>query len=390
MDDPAAMEHALALAERARGRVSPNPPVGCAVVADGELVGEGWTQPPPGPHAERVALDEAGDAARGGTAYVTLEPCAHQGRTAPCVDALIEAGLARVVYAAADPAVEAAGGAERLRAAGVAVEHDARAEPAAARQLAAHLHAAATGRPLVVVKLAVSVDGRLAAPDGTSQWLTGPEARRRAHRARALADAVVVGAGTAAADDPRLTAREPDLDRGGAARGADGGPAQGASRGWDGPQPLRVVLDAHARLSPASALADVAAAPTLVAVGPEADPARLTALRAAGVETLELAAERADGADLRALLAHLWKRDVREVLVEGGATVAGAVVAAGLADRLEVHLAGVLLGDAALPAVRGLPAGTLAEAPRFAVDAVERCGDDLVISYVARGAPEGG
>jgi diaminohydroxyphosphoribosylaminopyrimidine deaminase/5-amino-6-(5-phosphoribosylamino)uracil reductase len=158
----------------------------------------------------------------------------------------------------------------------------------------------------------------------------------------------------------------------------------GSDHDWDGPQPLRVVLDGRARLSPQSALADVTEAPTLVAVRPEADPDRLQALRAAGVETLEVGAERADGADLAALLAHLWKRDVREVLVEGGATVAGAVVAAGLADRLEVHLAGVLLGDAALPAVRDLPVATLADAPRFAVEEVERCGDDLVLTYLPR------
>lgn len=360
------MEHALALAQRALGRVSPNPPVGCAIVSGQRLVGEGWTQPPPGPHAEAVALEDAGSSAYGATAYVTLEPCAHVGRTAPCADALLTAGIARVVYAVADPGVDAAGGAARLRAAGVSVEHDAQAQPAAARQVAAHLHAAHTGRPLVVLKLAVSLDGRLAAADGTSQWLTGPAARRRAHEARARADAVMVGVGTVLADDPRLTVR---------------------LGGAHAPQPLRVVLDGHARTPASAALAGTGGAPTLVLVGPDADVARVDALRTAGVEVAALAAGPAGGVDLRAALAALWQRDVREVLVEGGATLAGAVLAAGLVDRLEVHLAAVALGEAGLPAVRGLPVTTLAGAPRFALQDVARVGDDVVLSYAARPQP---
>lgn len=382
MDDRAAMEHALALAERARGRVSPNPPVGCVIVADGGVVGEGWTQPPPGAHAEAMALAEAGEAARGAHAYVTFEPCAHHGRTPPCAEALAAAGLSRVVYAVAEPGAEAGGGAALLRAAGATVEHDREAEPAAARQLAAHLHAAATGRPLVVVKLAVSLDGRLAAADGTSQWLTGSAARQRAHRLRAEADAVLVGAGTAVGDDPRLTVRVWD---GGSEAAWDGG----SEAVRDGPQPLRVVLDRRARLSPSAALADTTAAPTLVVVGPQADPERVAALERAGVETLTVTADRAAGDDLRAVLASLWERDVRQVLVEGGATVAGAVVAAGLADQLEIHLAGTLLGEGGLPALSGLPVTTLADAPRFSLDEVSRCGDDLVLTYLPRDDAKG-
>lgn len=368
------MEHALALAERARGRVSPNPPVGCVIVADGGVIGEGWTQPPPGAHAEAMALAEAGEAARGAHAYVTFEPCAHHGRTPPCAEALAAAGVSRVVYAVAEPGAQAGGGAARLRAAGATVEHDREAEPAAARQLAAHLHAAATGRPLMVVKLAVSLDGRLAAADGTSQWLTGSAARQRAHRLRAEADAVLVGAGTAVADDPRLTVRTGD---------------GGSEAAWDGPQPLRVVLDGRARLSPSAALADTTAAPTLVVVGPQADPERVAALERAGVEALTVTADRAAGDDLRAVLARLWERDVREVLVEGGATVAGAVVAAGLADRLELHVAATFLGERGLPALSGLPVATLADAPRFSLDEVARCGDDLVVSYRRRSDEKG-
>lgn len=364
------MDHALALAERARGRVSPNPAVGCVIVADGNVVGEGWTQPPPGPHAEAVALRAAGGTARGAQAYVTLEPCAHHGRTPPCADALAEAGLSRIVYAVAEPAAGAGGGVARLRGAGVTVEQDREAEPAAARQVAAHLHAARTGRPLVVVKLAVSLDGRSAAADGTSQWLTGPAARQRAHRSRAEADAVMVGAGTAVADDPRLTVRDP-------------------GQPWDGPQPLRVVLDDRARLSPDAALADTSAAPTLVVVGPTADPSRVAALERAGVDVVTVDADRTGGADLHAVLDGLWERDVRQLLVEGGATLAGAVVRAGLADRLEMHVAATLLGEHGLPALAGLPVATLADAPRFAVDEVVRCDDDLVVSCVRRPDEEG-
>lgn len=364
------MDHALALAERARGRVSPNPAVGCVIVADGSLVGEGWTQPPPGPHAEAMALTAAGEAARGAQAYVTLEPCAHHGRTPPCAEALVEAGVSRVIYAVADPAAHAGGGAARLRDAGATVEQDREAEPAAARQVAAHLHAARTGRPLVAVKLAVSLDGRLAAADGTSQWLTGPVARQRAHRSRAEADAIMVGAGTVLADDPRLTVRDPGL-------------------AWDGPQPLRVVLDGRARLSPEAAVADTRAAPTLVVVGPAADPSRVAALERAGVEVEAVDADRTDGADLHAVLGGLWQRDVRHVLVEGGATLAGAVVRAGLADRLEMHVAATLLGEHGLPALSGLPVATLADAPRFAVDEVVRCDDDLVVTYVRQPDQEG-
>lgn len=364
------MDHALALAERARGRVSPNPAAGCVIVADGNVVGEGWTQPPPGPHAEAVALSAAGEAARGAHAYVTLEPCAHHGRTPPCADALADAGIGRVVYAVAEPAPGAGGGVARLRRAGAMVEQDREAEPAATRQVAAHLHAARTGRPLVVVKLAVSLDGRSAAADGTSQWLTGSTARQRAHRARAEADAVMVGAGTAVADDPRLTVRDP-------------------GQAWDGPQPLRVVLDGRARLSPDAALADTSAAPTLLVVGPTADPSRVAALERAGVEAVTVDAGRAGGADLHAVLDALWERDVRQVLVEGGPTLAGAVVRAGLADRLEMHVAATLLGEHGLPALSGLPVPTLADAPRFAVDEVVRCDDDLVVTCVRPPDEEG-
>ena len=241
MEAPSArwMRRALDLAERGRWTVSPNPLVGCVLVRDGEVVGEGWHERAGQAHAEVRALDQAGDRARGADVYVTLEPCAHQGRTGPCSAALLRAGVARVFVALADPNPLAAGGGEALRAAGIAVEVGL-GQDEARRQNEVFLHALATGRPLVVVKAAVSLDGRIAAADGTSRWLTGEAARQRVHRLRAEVDAVVVGSGTVLADDPALTCR-----------------LEGA------PQPLRVVLDGRGRTPPDASLLD-AAAPTLV------------------------------------------------------------------------------------------------------------------------------
>jgi diaminohydroxyphosphoribosylaminopyrimidine deaminase / 5-amino-6-(5-phosphoribosylamino)uracil reductase len=323
------LDAAFALGERARGRTSPNPFVGCRLVgADGVVVGEGWTQPPPGPHAEVVALAAAGAAAAGATAYVTLEPCDHTGRTPPCSRALAGAGVARVVAALADPHPAAGGGAATLRAAGVEVVLDADAE----RARGVHevfLHGLATGRPFVVAKAAASMDGYLADAGGRSRWLTGVGTRRLAHRLRAEVDAVVVGSGTALADDPALTVR---LD------------------GYDGPQPLRVVLDRRGRLRDAD----------------------LRLLRPGPVETVVL-----DAPDPAAALAELWHLGVRSALVEGGAGVLGAFVAADLVDRYELHLAGVLLG-AGLPVLDA--AFTLGTAPRLRPVAAALSDDDVVVT----------
>jgi diaminohydroxyphosphoribosylaminopyrimidine deaminase/5-amino-6-(5-phosphoribosylamino)uracil reductase len=412
VDGQAHMRHALALAERGRGTVSPNPLVGCVVVKDGRVVGEGWHQVAGGPHAEVAALADAGALAAGSTVYVTLEPCAHTGRTAPCTRALLDAGVARVVAAVRDPDPAAAGGAAVLRGAGVPVDIGLLG-PEAARQNRAFLHAVTTGRPFVVAKAAVSLDGRIAAADGSSQWLTAPETRQRAHRLRAEADAVLVGAGTALADDPRLTVRLP---------------------GDQGRPPLRVVLDGRARLPLDAHLLD-GTAPTLVVVAPTADPARVAALRTTGADvatvplaqaqpasppplaaatlatngTTDPASSRhlvaapdpaagpeealarrprpADDAaapvaalDLRAVLGALHARGVRSVLVEGGAAVLGALVRAGLVDEFVVHVAPVLLGERGRPLLAGDGIGTLAGAPRLRPLAVERVGDDTVIT----------
>lgn len=319
------MAEAVACAGAARRRASPNPWVGCVVVdASGEVVGRGATEPPGGRHAEVVALDEAGERARGATVYVTLEPCSHTGRTGPCADRLVDAGVRRVVVAVADPDPLVAGaGLARLRAAGIEVDLGTGAAEVE-EQLDAYLVHRRTGRPLVVLKLAATLDGRLAAPDGTSKWITGPAARRDVHLLRAESDAVLVGAGTVRADDPELTVRLEGE--------ADEGPAR---------QPLRVVL------------------------GPVPPEARVApALSLSG--------------DLRGVLDELGRRGVLQLLVEGGATVAHDFHRLGLVDRYVVYVAPVLLGgDDGVPVFSGPGAPTMADAWRGELVAVARLGDDL-------------
>lgn len=333
---------AMALAIRASrevlGTTSPNPPVGAVVLdGDGRVVGVGATQPPGGPHAEVVALRRAGERARGGTAVVTLEPCAHTGRTPPCTGALLAAGVARVVVAVADPNPVAAGGIALLRAAGVEVVTGVGADDAETGPLRAWLHRVRTGRPYVTWKTASTLDGRSAAADGTSRWITSPEAREDVHRLRATVDAVLVGTGTALADDPALTVRLPD-----------GTP--GAGRRPDA-QPLRVVVG-HRDLPSDGRLADDSA-PTL----------HLRSRSPAGV------------------LAALADRGIVSVLLEGGPTLAGAFLEAGLVDRVVAYLAPALLGEGA--AVLG-PAGvgTIAGIHRLQVQDLVRVGPDIRVDAV--------
>lgn len=335
LDDEAAMRRALGLAARGRATVSPNPMVGCVVLADGQIVGEGFHERAGGPHAEVVALAAAGTRARGATVYVTLEPCDHSGRTGPCTAALIEAGVARVVVATADPNPDAAGGAEALRAAGMTVEVGLLGDEAR-RQNHVFLTSVAAGRPFVRAKAAVSMDGRIAAADGTSQWLTGPAARERVHRLRAAVDAVLVGSGTVLADDPQLTCR---------------------LAGYDGEQPLRVVLDRRGR------------------VGPDA-----RVMNGAGTAGHRPHAVILSEPDVDAVLKTLWHNDVRSILVEGGAGILHAFLAADLVDELELHVAPVLLGDAGRPLLVGPWATTLDAAPRFRLEGVEQVGDTAVLT----------
>ena len=341
-----ALRRAVALSARALGTTSPNPPVG-AVVLDtrGEVVGEGWTRPPGGPHAEVVALEQAGERARGGTVVVTLEPCRHTGRTGPCTSALIGAGVARVVVACADPTEQAGGGADVLRAAGTDVETGVLADEVARGPLEAWLTSRRTGRPFVTWKYAATLDGRSAAADGTSRWITGEASRADVHRLRAEVDAVVAGAGTVLADDPLLDVR-PD----------------------PGHQPLRVVVDTRAR-TPLTARCLAGDRPALVATGPLLDDPGYP-------RSVQLPASD-DHLDLSALLAHLQDaHDVVSVLLEGGPTLAGSFVAQGLVDRVVGYVAPALLGDGA-HALAGTGVGTITAAHRLRLDDVTRTGEDV-------------
>jgi diaminohydroxyphosphoribosylaminopyrimidine deaminase/5-amino-6-(5-phosphoribosylamino)uracil reductase len=325
------MERARMLALGVLGATSPNPPVGAVILAaDGSVVGEGATAPPGGPHAEIIALAQAGDRARGGTVVVTLEPCAHTGRTGPCADALLAAGVARVVVAVPEPTELAGGGADQLRAAGVDVQVGVEQAEAEGGALAGWLTGVREQRPFVIWKVAATLDGRVAAADGTSRWITGEDARAAVHRLRATCDAVVVGSGTALTDDPQLTVRD-----------ADGRPAAR--------QPLRVVVDRRGRLTATARVLDHAA-PTHVS----------RAHRPA------------------ALLAELFDRGVRRVLLEGGPTLAAAFLRDGLVDEAVVHLAPTLLG--AGPSMVGdLGIPTIASALSLAVVDVTRLGGDVEI-----------
>jgi diaminohydroxyphosphoribosylaminopyrimidine deaminase / 5-amino-6-(5-phosphoribosylamino)uracil reductase len=359
------MRRAIELAERGRGSTSPNPMVGAVLLRQGEVVGEGFHQAPGEPHAEALALRAAGPRAAGATCYVSLEPCAHHGRTPPCADTLIAAGVARVVAAIEDPDPRVRGqGFERLRAAGVEVELGPGAATAEAQNAAFLLHRR-KGRPRVTLKAAASLDGKVAAADGTSQWITGEAARADAHRLRAEADAVAVGAGTALADDPRLTVRLP---------------------GWRGRQPLRVLIDATGRTGSAGHLFD-GRAPTLVATTAAAAPATLAAWAAAGAEVLLCPEARAAtgeaGVDLAWLAKALGERGILELLVEGGPRLQASLWEAGLADRLVWYLAPLVIGGDGAPGL--LPAAgarTLTAARAIRIDTVDRLGPDLrIVGY---------
>jgi diaminohydroxyphosphoribosylaminopyrimidine deaminase/5-amino-6-(5-phosphoribosylamino)uracil reductase len=359
--DPAHMRRAIELAEGGRGRVSPNPLVGAVIVRDGETLGEGFHAELGGPHAEVAALADAdarGNDVSGATMHVTQEPCAHHGRQPPCTDAIVAAGLGRVVIGCDDPSAKASGrGPGILRDEGIEVAFTEGAEASAARLLVqAFRKHARTGRPLVVHKAAMSLDGRTAAASGDSRWISGAESRQLVHRWRADADAIAVGIGTALADDPLLTAREVDAVR----------------------QPLRVVFDTTARLPLDSKLiGSLDEAPLLVVSGPDAPAKRVDALRGAGADVLSVPADR-HGA-IGATLDELGRRDATTLIVEGGAMLAGAFLAAGEIDELRLFVAPLMLGGGGRPLFDGPGAGEIAEATRPLAFESERVGDDLLI-----------
>ena len=354
--DRAYMQAALSLARRTLGRAAPNPAVGCVIVAEGRVVGRGWTQPGGRPHAETEALQRAGAAARGATAYVTLEPCSHHGRTPPCTDAMIAAGIARVVvpHIDPDPRVNGAGFA-KLRAAGIAVEIGL-CEEEGREVNEGFLLAKKAARPMVTLKLASSLDGAIATAAGESKWITGELARRRAHLIRSQHDAVLVGSGTALADNPRLDVRLP---------------------GMEARAPLRVVLDGRGRVGEALDLVQRSVEQrTLIFTGEGANHplAERPGLEVCGVQ------QTAEGLAPEAILAALAQRGVTRVMIEGGAKVAAAFLEADLVDNICWFRAPKVLGGDGQAAVSGWGLAHLMDAPRFARVRVERLEEDLLES----------
>jgi diaminohydroxyphosphoribosylaminopyrimidine deaminase/5-amino-6-(5-phosphoribosylamino)uracil reductase len=358
------MDHALELAERGRCGVSPNPMVGAVVLdADSRMVGEGFHVAWGGPHAEVHALAAAGERARGGTLFVTLEPCAHHGKTPPCTDAVIAAGIRRVVIAMPDPNRAAAGGARQLRAAGLDVVEDVRLEEA--RRLNRRwLRWATENRPWITLKAAVSMDGRIATRTGESQWITSDEARARGHELREEHDAIVVGIGTVLADDPRLTRR---LGRNPVHR-------------W-----LRVVLDSSLRTPPDSQLVATEPEGVLLIHTESAPDDRRRALKDRGVRTTCVAAEPSGRVSIGAALIRLAEHPVAAALVEGGAGVHGACIDAGVVDEVELFMAPVMIGGVTAPtAVGGMGVPTLDDAAHYVFENVVPRGPDLEIHAVCK------
>jgi diaminohydroxyphosphoribosylaminopyrimidine deaminase/5-amino-6-(5-phosphoribosylamino)uracil reductase len=344
------MAHALQLAANGLYDTAPNPTVGCVIVKGAQVVGTGWTAPAGGPHAEIVALRAAGAAARGATAYVTLEPCCHTGRTGPCTKALLEAGVARVVFAGHDPNPRVrGGGAAELAAAGVAVEGGV-AERAAEPLNRGFFTRMRRGTPYVRSKLAVSLDGRTALANGTSQWITSDAARADVHRWRARSSAVLTGSGTIVDDDPSLDARREQAQ---------------ISDSIGITQPLRVVIDARLKTPP---MAKTLSRPgdVLVLTTRAPDDPKAEALRAAGARVERIAGD-AEHCDLRAVLEHLGKLEINDVWVEAGAGLNGALLEAGLIDELIIYMAPRVLGSTA----RGM----------FEVPALESLADDYRVTF---------
>lgn len=354
------MAAALNLARRGLGNVAPNPAVGCVLVKDGVVVGRGWTQPGGRPHAETEALARAGAKARGATAYVTLEPCSHHGKTGPCAEALVAAGVARVVVATIDPDPRVAGrGIAMLKAAGIAVATGCM--ECEAQVLNAGFFCKLDGRPMLTLKLATSLDGCIATRTGDSQWITGERARARAHLLRAEHDAVMVGVGTAIADNPQLTCRLPGLSH---------------------RSPTRVVADGRLRLPLTHFLVRTACeVPTILFTNTGNPAERRGAYTKAGVEVIEVPSGPGGHPDPVLAMKRLADKGITRVLVEGGGQIAASILHARLVDRLYWFRGPCVIGDEGRSAVGALGLDKLKLAPTYALDAVERLGDDLLEIY---------
>ena len=355
------MRVALSLARRGLGAVWPNPSVGCVIVNQGRVVGRGWTQPGGRPHAESEALGRAGALAKGATAYVSLEPCAHHGNTPPCAEALIDAGIVRLVAALEDPDPRVAGrGLARLRDAGIAVANGV-CEAEAEALNAGFLLRVREGRPLFTLKSAATLDGRIATHGGESRWITGEAARMRGHALRASHDAVMIGSGTALADDPMLDCRLPGLA---------------------GRSPVRIVVDSRLRLPPAGRLAATAGNhATWVVTVEGGDAGRRAALRDRGIELIDVGGDGAGRVDLAAAAVALGGRGLTRVLVEGGATLAAALLRRALADRLVWFRNPRLIGGDGVPAAAAFGVDALADAPAYRRLSITEVGDDLMETY---------
>lgn len=350
------MTHALALAARGLGQVWPNPAVGCVIVNKGQIVGRGWTQPGGRPHAETMALAQAGARAFGATAYVTLEPCAHHGKTPPCAEALIAAGVSRVVSALTDPDPRVSGkGHAMLRAAGIDVTEGVLSKEAGEAN-AGFLKRVTQGLPFVTLKLATTMDGRIATESGESRWITGAEARRHVHLMRMTHDAVMVGSGTACADDPDLTVRD-----------------MGATR-----QPLRILLDRTLRHSPDSRLGLTARQnPVWVLHAPDAPQGAQAAWAATGAKLIPCPAPEGR-LDLTQALRLLAGEGVNRILSEGGGTIAAALIAGSLVDDLVHFSAGKVIGADGIAAVARMGLQDLGKAPKFQLRDTRQIGPDTV------------
>jgi diaminohydroxyphosphoribosylaminopyrimidine deaminase/5-amino-6-(5-phosphoribosylamino)uracil reductase len=353
------MQLALSLGRRGLGRTSPNPAVGAVVVKDGVIVGRGWTQPGGRPHAETEALKRAGKEAKGATLYVTLEPCSHQGKTPPCVDAIIRSGIARVVSALEDPNPEVAGqGYAKLRERGIVVETGLEAA-AAAHQHAGHIRRMRDGRPQVLLKLAASADGKAGLPGRKPAGITGEAARARVHQMRAESDAILVGIGTVLSDDPHLTCRLPGMME------------------WS---PVRVILDARLRIPLATSIVGTAReTPTWVFATPNASPVAEDILKAKGVEVFRVDGK--DGRlDLNAVLKALAGRGITRLMVEGGPTIAAAFIKADLVDEAALFRSPNPLGEG-IDVLEGLPLTALTKSPKLKPVASEAVGGDTLETF---------